>query len=301
MSTAALPLAKLLRPIADSLVYLQSTKVHPTWFPFALAPTIHATRISIAYQAKVAGRPLSWPTYLAGYLIMCWGGTTLTHLLLSLPPPPFHSAQLYINYLTPHILLTILFSLNPNLLSPQLLDTFFFPLDALVRTTAITAGLNLLNNPSVNPAFVASPLTHLIIGAVASAGGGLAAATLSTWNQEWSFSTPPVLRRGVGLWGSVDVWGGALVALVYGMSTSHPAFSGFQNSLSSYGLAAFAPGAGTFVLSPLGARALGATVLIVLFGLRVYNVHWRSASPAVAPPRTPGMGDRSRAKKSRLQ
>lgn len=57
-----------------------------------------------------------------------------------------------------------------------------------------------------------------------------------------------------------------LTALIYGMATSHHAYSGFVDTLG------FAPG--TVVLSPMGGKALGAVVLTVLFGLRVFYVHW---------------------------
>ena len=55
----------------------------------------------------------------------------------------------------------------------------------------------------------------MIVGALASAGGGMTAGTLGTWKSQWGFSTPPVLRAGVGLWGSLDLWGGSLVGMIY--------------------------------------------------------------------------------------
>lgn len=128
-----------------------------------------------------------------------------------MPPPTFYSADIYINYLTPHLLLTALFSIYPDLLNPRLLDTFLFPLDAIVRTNAITGTIGLLTNPGVNPVYASSPLAHMLLGATASAGGGLSAATLKTWTPEWSFGTPPILRQGADIWGTLDVWAGALV------------------------------------------------------------------------------------------
>ncbi|KAK2459976.1 hypothetical protein APHAL10511_007982 [Amanita phalloides] len=266
----ALLLTNVLRTFADSLTFISTTKVHDKWFPYTLVPTLHAMRISMVYQdnARKAGhgKTLSWPTYLAGYLIMCWGGGALSHLFLGLPPPIFYSTDLYINYIAPHLLFTAFFAIFPELLNSPLLDTLFFPLDALLRTNAITATIGLLSSPGVNPVYAGSPLAHMLLGAIASAGGGLSAATLKTWTPEWSVGTPPVLRQGVGIWGTLDVWGGALVALVYGISTSHYAFSGYTDTLS------FAPG--TIALSPLGAKALGAVVLTLLFGLRVLFTHW---------------------------
>lgn len=60
-----------LQPVADTLAAL-SSPVHQIWFPYALAPTIHAARVSIGYQANArrSPDPLSWGTYITGYLIM---------------------------------------------------------------------------------------------------------------------------------------------------------------------------------------------------------------------------------------
>jgi len=109
---------------------------------------------------------------------------------------------------------------NPQLLHPPTFDIALFPLDAIVRTTAIVGSISLLSPSSasanqLNPLYVNSPLTHMIIGALASAGGGMTAGTLGTWKNQWGFSTPPVLRAGVGIWGSLDVWGGSLVGMIY--------------------------------------------------------------------------------------
>jgi len=68
----ALVAANYLHPIADALVYISTTKVHPVWFPYPLAPTLHAARISMIYQFNARRSPsaLSWGTYITGYLIM---------------------------------------------------------------------------------------------------------------------------------------------------------------------------------------------------------------------------------------
>ncbi|KAF8629798.1 hypothetical protein AX15_003269 [Amanita polypyramis BW_CC] len=270
----SLLLAKVLPTFANALVFLTTTNVHEKYYPYILAPTLHAARVSMAYQYNVrkAGhaKSLSWLTYLAGYLIMSWGGNIFSHLLVGLPPPTFYSVDLYTNYLSTHLFFTALFNYYPNLLNARLLDTILFPLDALLRTNSITSSITLLTGPGVNPVYAASPLTHLLLGAVASSAGGLSAATLRTWTPEWSLGMPPVLKEGAGVWGTLDVWGGALVALVHGIATSHPAFSSFTDTLG------FAPG--TVVLSPLGAKSLGAIVLTLLFGLRVFYTHWSNKS-----------------------
>jgi hypothetical protein len=84
-------------------------------------------------------------------------------------------------------------------------------MDALIRTNAVTSTLSLLYTPNVHPEYVSSPLTHMLVGVIVSAGGGFVASTLSAWNADWTFSTPPVLRAGVGWLGSLDIWGGAMV------------------------------------------------------------------------------------------
>ena len=47
--------AHVLRPIADALVFLTNTTVHPTLFPYLWGPTLHAARyVSISAPAMVA-------------------------------------------------------------------------------------------------------------------------------------------------------------------------------------------------------------------------------------------------------
>ena len=130
----ALATANYLHPIADALVYINTTKVHPVWFPYAIAPTLHAARISIIYQSNARRSPsaLSWGTYITGYLIMvctlrpsstvlvgtqllqCWGGGLLSHFLLGVPPPMLYSFGPAINYLTVHLFVTLFFQYFPD-------------------------------------------------------------------------------------------------------------------------------------------------------------------------------------------
>ena len=59
-----------------------------------------------------------------------------------------------------------------------------------------------------DPRLSQSVFLQLLIGAVASAGGGVTAATFGVWTPEWNFGTPVVLKSG---WvESVDVWGGII-------------------------------------------------------------------------------------------
>lgn len=79
---------------------------------------------------------------------------------------------------------------------------------------------------------------------------------------------------------------------MYGVATKHPAFKTFLPTLFSIPIvsqvmALIYPMFDSNLdgLAPLkagDARALGGLVLTVLFGLRVYNVHWSGATPASA-------------------
>ncbi|KAG6894319.1 hypothetical protein C0993_011811, partial [Termitomyces sp. T159_Od127] len=152
-----------------------------------------------------------------------------------------YSTTPYAIYLTTHLALTLLTFLLPSLLTPTslaLLDTILFPLDALVRTAAITSTTAHLSpaSPTRVPApLQSSALTHLLIGALASAGGGLTASTLSTWSPSWVLSTPPVLRAPT-VWNTMDMWGGALVAAVYAALSGHPAFYWVREALAWAGI-----------------------------------------------------------------
>ncbi|KAF9049325.1 hypothetical protein BDZ89DRAFT_1057678 [Hymenopellis radicata] len=270
MSTAPATLAYVLRPCADALTFLTTTKVHSTLFPYPWAPTLHAARISMAYQANMrrTSSNLSWGTYLAGYLVMCWGGMVISHSLLSMSPPILYSIHPYINYLSTHLVLTAVFNFFPQLLTHPALEVALLPIDALLRTNAVTSTVSLLHAPAsnaVDPKLSSSPLFHIILGAVASAGGGVTAATLKTWTPEWSFGTPVFLRNGAGVIGSLDVWGGSLVAVVFSMMTQHPAFDNAYLKPS-------------FALSALGAKAVTGYVFTALFGYRVWRVRAMAAA-----------------------
>ena len=108
-------MAGLTEHTANSLTLL-NTLVHPQYFPFPWAPTLHAARISLVYQSSIQQSKTKsfWGPYIAGYLITCWAGGVATHLLLGLPPPMAFSFHPYINYLTVHLVLTAFFSAFPS-------------------------------------------------------------------------------------------------------------------------------------------------------------------------------------------
>lgn len=167
--------------------------------------------------------------------------------------------------------------------------------------------LGLFALPNVHPEYQNSPLSHMLLGAITSAGGGLAAGTFSLWSPNWTISTPPPLRVGAGWAGTLDLWGGALVgqcrlfihfhfsndalkpclALIYSSTTHHPAFTSLHTYttliLSSHLLSGtrkphadsdFPP------LSSLEAKSLAGAVLGLLFAARVIKQHWLTAPVA---------------------
>ncbi|KAJ8496015.1 hypothetical protein ONZ45_g12623 [Pleurotus djamor] len=215
-------MAALFEHVADGFNALTTTQVSPAYFPFTYAPSLHAARVSIAFQYNSRPTKLgqSWGTYVVGYLIMSWGGTVISHLILSLPPPQLYTIQPYINYLTVHFFLTAFFTWFPSALQPRFFDTLLFPLDAALRVNSIAGTLSMVAVGSplpINPLLAGSPLTHCILGAVASAGGGQSATALGL--EGWI----------AGTFDKLDVWVGAVIALLYDVLTAHPAVSGSRN------------------------------------------------------------------------
>ena len=71
MDVMLTPLSTALATMNSTLTTMNTTLAHPVYFPYPLAPTLHAARISIAFQigARKSPAPLSWGTYIVGYLI----------------------------------------------------------------------------------------------------------------------------------------------------------------------------------------------------------------------------------------
>ncbi|KAH6909920.1 hypothetical protein BKA70DRAFT_1187691 [Coprinopsis sp. MPI-PUGE-AT-0042] len=229
----------LFASIVSGLTFLSSRLVHPVYFPYPWAPVVHAARISLVFQTlsrrnNANWKKVLWGPYIGGYLIACWGGGVLTHLIMGLPPPHFYSFHPWINYITVHLVLTALFNVFPNVLEPKIYDTLLFPVDGLLRAHSVVSALALYNVPSISNPLSAlsapspyksmdSVFGHIVLGILASAAGGISLSSLSLWSEEWKFGTPPILKA--NLWGSADVWGGALAAVVYGSATHSPAFT----------------------------------------------------------------------------
>ncbi|KAJ7132837.1 hypothetical protein C8R43DRAFT_1023620 [Mycena crocata] len=251
---------------------LLATPVHSTLFPYVWGSTLHASRISIVFHTnmRASNSRLSWGAHMFGFLLMCWGGSIASHLMLSLPPPQLYALGPWINYSTVHLIFTVLFHYLP-IPDTTLTNAVLFPFDGLLRANSVTHTLTLLSVPSVNPLLVTSPLFHFFLGAAASAGGGLLGGTLSLWTSNWQFSTPPPLRTGVwGLWSTLDIWAGGVVASAYGLLSAHPAFLPLRTTLTSQEVKPY---------SASDAKVASAALMIVLFGLRIAAATLSSNGP----------------------
>ncbi|OAV97485.1 hypothetical protein PTTG_11865 [Puccinia triticina 1-1 BBBD Race 1] len=257
----------LIQPISAFLVTL-SKPIHPTLFPFALFPILHAFRISVAYRSlnKQAGGATSVVANLAGFLLMAWGGSIISHILLNLPIPQLLSFSPVLLYATTHFCLPDI----KNLPKLKTLDTIFPLVDALLRTTSIAAGVEACRtHPS--PAIRESLSIQLFIGAVASSGGGISAQTLSVWEPSWRLNRPIFLQEGTML-ASTDVWSGTLVAVIYGcLTASHPEYLRLMGLMYSSSITK------SPLLSAIDAKAAAASILALIYCWRVYNVHYSKA------------------------
>ncbi|KAF7376070.1 hypothetical protein MSAN_00021800 [Mycena sanguinolenta] len=249
------------------------TPVHGTLFPYVWGSTLHALRISLVFltNVKTSGHRLSWGAHMFGFLFMCWGGTFACHLLLSLPPPQLYAPGPWINYSAVHLFLTLLFHYFPIVARPLHHKRRTLPSrrppPCEQRLPGVISPLKSVHQSPPRR----FPLFHFILGAAAASGGGLLGGTLNLSTPNWHFSTPPPLRTGVwGVWSTLDIWAGGVVASTYGFLTAHPAFQPLRASIGSPGI------------SIREARTVSAGLMILFFGARVWLPPLLAARPA--PP-----------------
>jgi len=259
------PIPTILQPVS-TLLHTLTQPIHPSLFPVACLPIIHACRISIAYRTlnKQAGGTTSAVANLAGFLLMAWGGSMVSHVLLSLPIPQLLSFGPMIVYGTTHFCLPDI----ARLPSMKTLDCMFPLVDALIRTTSIAAGVEACRHHPSSAAIRDSLSIQLFIGAIVSSAGTIAAQSLCIWEPVWRLNRPTFLQHGT-LLAATDVWAGALVAAIYGaLTASHPDYPRLIRSL--YPLAA----THNPILSSIDAKAAAASVLTLIYSWRVYRVHY---------------------------
>ncbi|KAJ3879941.1 hypothetical protein F5051DRAFT_182418 [Lentinula edodes] len=293
---------QILRSIADGFKLLGDA-VSPSLYPYPWFSTLHAARISLLFQSHTfrlgTHSVLGWKTYIGGFCLMSWGGMILSHILLNLPPPVLYASQVWVNYISVHLFLTLVFHRMSLLLADAVLlstmDLLLFPLDAMLRVNAVVGTLDHLSpgspsHESISPVLINSPLFHFILGCTASAGGGVTAASLGVWNPNWGSGgfTPVFLRKGPrsplkSALSTLDVWGGGLVAVIYGLSTFHAAFRPLISDLTPYAYAfALVDMQAVKPFSSSDGKCLAAAVLIVLFGTRALAAKLHVSDPAPA-------------------
>lgn len=194
------------------------------------------------------------------------------------PPPQLLSSYPWINYLSVYLLMDNLVDYLPSI---KAVDSALPLFDAILRTGAICGAVNMaVTNP--NPAIASSLFFQLLVGAVASAGGGVTATTLGVWNTEWAFRAPPVLRG--GFVDTLDLWSGSVSAAIYGcLAGTHPSYTPYTRWLSGQGEKYVA---GSSLMAPNEARIVTALALTAIYSFRVYQVHY-VASPIIPPPPQP--------------
>jgi len=170
------------------------------------------------------------------------------------------------------------------LLSTKVVDSLLPLLDAILRTRTITGSLYLIP-VSPSPTIANSLAMQWIIGAVSSSGGGQLAATFGVWKpfKDWDFLAKPVFLKG-GILATLDVWGGLLAALLYGMLThSHPSYQPTLSFLASYHVnPEKILGTKTYTRHPAHmkkaeaemSKAVVTLMLASLYVVRVGIVHW---------------------------
>ena len=173
------------------------------------------------------------------------------------------------------MVLTSIFSVFPWP-SGKLVDTAFPIIDAICRSGAIVGAISAVRAHS-NPLVANSLLAQVIIGGVASVGGGAAAGFFGVWDKEWSIKTPSFLKGGV--LATMDLWAGSVSAVIFGIATlSNPAYEDIATQLV---------GKPKAMMTPLGGRSLVVIYLTIMYVVRVAYTHYlptRTAKPVAARP-----------------
>ncbi|KAI8452366.1 hypothetical protein BY996DRAFT_6431870 [Phakopsora pachyrhizi] len=245
-----------LRRISNFLEFI-SKPIHESMVPIPIIPIIHAARISAIYRSlrNTAGGKTSFTADLAGFLLMSWGGSIVSCILLGLPMPQLLSFTPILVYSSIHLAMPSF----KHLPTAKTLDTILPLLDALIKTSTVAAGVDMCRNHEKR--IVAESLSiQLFIGAISASGGGILSQTMSVWEPSWRLCRPHFLQEGSILAGT-DVWSGALTAGIYGyLTSSHPFYTRSKPDSSS-------------AYSDLEAKTLAACFLTLILLWKAYKTH----------------------------
>lgn len=165
---------------------------------------------------------------------MIVGGSSLVAMLINQPNPLLVSPYLLPLY-SAIFAITHLSSVTTFLLASPLtrlpLDLGLSFIDAITRTLSIVSLLHVLaSHPSVP--LSTSPLAHLILSALAAAGGGILASVLGVSEPGgWTLKTPAILSEEASFLSTLDLSSAGVIAVVYSLLTDLPAFRPLRTSL----------------------------------------------------------------------
>ncbi|KAK1921531.1 hypothetical protein DB88DRAFT_67105 [Papiliotrema laurentii] len=217
LSPINLPLAPV-TPLSQLLHHVTTTHVHPVYYPFLRFGAIHAARVTLVWAALTRGRKRTVPFFqdLFGYLVMCWGGGTVTSLLLSQPPSWLIDPTPWLVY-PPIYLALVSTGLARFIVStaPTLVNLFGAYIDGITRGTTISALPSTLSASS--PAIAESLLATALISGITVSSGGWIVQAFGMHEDEWKVGKPTVLNGGV--LDTLDLWSGALTGLLYATLT----------------------------------------------------------------------------------
>ncbi|KAE8539108.1 hypothetical protein D1P53_005479 [Cryptococcus gattii VGV] len=200
-----------LSPLTAQISSLLASPVHAV-LPLPRFPIIHAIRVSILWAALTRHKHRSGTLQDAfGYLVLAWAGNTTLALLLSLPPAWLVSPAPWIVYLLVYLLFI------PTGLSPYIVD--HVPQGVTIGSIAGMLEASGKFHAAAQGHEV-SAWTYTLLSTLAISSGGFLVSLFNLHEASYHLSVPSVFRRGVGVWGTMDVWAAALAGLGYWVMVS---------------------------------------------------------------------------------
>ncbi|WVQ83373.1 hypothetical protein IAT38_005514 [Cryptococcus sp. DSM 104549] len=271
--------------------HVTTTPIHPVYLPYLRFGAIHAARVTTVWAVMTKGRKgkVGVLQDLFGYLVLAWGGSTVTSLLLGQAPSWLISPTPWIIYpsvyalLVPTGLSSYITSTAPALLFN--ITTAF--VDGMTRSTSLSALPALVAASTTGIAANASWWTYALLSALGITSGGLIVGLLGLNEASWTIGVPSLLKGGV--LGTLDAWGAALVGLVYLALTAHiEEVAPLGEALAAVLPADVTHGAqGKAIVDPLHARAICVLLFGSLLAVRAVALAWQgrkvgAKKPAVA-------------------
>ncbi|BEI81087.1 hypothetical protein CcaverHIS002_0202470 [Cutaneotrichosporon cavernicola] len=265
----ALPLASASIAVADMLQNLTGHTVHDVYFPFVRFSVLHAMRVSLAWAAMTRGRKsVGLFADLFGFLVIAWGGGTLVSLLLGNPPAWLISPVPWLVYVAVY-LVTI-----PTRLASVISSAPSLPLGLVLSLVdGMTRGVSVASMPALtesSPKTAGSWLAPVVLGAIATCGGGWIAQTLGLARESWAMGRPSVL--GGGVWNTLDVWAALIAGVAYSTLNGHYPALRKVRPLVAEALP------DDLEITPGVARAVAVLIFAGLFAARTLAVYFQPAA-----------------------